>query len=107
MYTICVCVYIYIYIYMEIIRIGSYDMKAEKFHSLPSVSRRIKKACGALEFSKNPNPRNQECQCRRVVVVFSHSVVSDSLQPHGLQHTRLTCPSPSSGACSNSCPLSQ
>ena len=30
-----------------------------------------------------------------------------SLQPHGLQHTRLPCPSLSPGACSNSCPLSQ
>ena len=35
---------------------------------------------------------------------FSHSVVSDSLWPHGLQHARLPCPSPTSGACSNSCP---
>ena len=34
-------------------------------------------------------------------------VVSDSLQPHGLQHARLPCPSPTSGACSNSCPWSQ
>ena len=32
--------------------------------------------------------------------------MSDSLRPHGLQHTRLPCPSPSPGACSNSCPLS-
>ena len=38
---------------------------------------------------------------------FSHSVMSNSLQPHGLQHTRLPCPSPSPGACSNSCPLNQ
>ena len=38
---------------------------------------------------------------------FSHSVVSDSLWPHGLQHARLSCPSPTPGACSNSCPLSQ
>ena len=30
-------------------------------------------------------------------VQFSHSVVSDSLQPHGLQHARLPCPSPASG----------
>ena len=30
----------------------------------------------------------------------------DSLQPHGLQHTRLPCPSPSPGVCSDSCPLS-
>ena len=35
------------------------------------------------------------------------SVVSDSLRPHGLQHTRPPCPSPTPGACSNSCPLSQ
>ena len=38
---------------------------------------------------------------------FSHSVMSDSLWPHGLQHARLPCPSPTPGACSNSCPLSQ
>ena len=30
-----------------------------------------------------------------------------TLQPHGLQHTRLPCPSPSPWVCSNSCPLSQ
>ena len=32
--------------------------------------------------------------------------MSDSLWPHGLQHTRLRCPSPSPGVCSNWCPLS-
>ena len=40
-------------------------------------------------------------------VQFSHSATSDSLWPHGLQHTRLPCPSPTPGACSNSCPLSR
>ena len=35
-------------------------------------------------------------------VQFSHSVRSDSLQPHGLQRTRLPCPSPTPGTCSNS-----
>ena len=40
-------------------------------------------------------------------VPFSRSVLSNSLRPHGLQHTRLPCPSPTPGACSNSCPLSQ
>ena len=39
-------------------------------------------------------------------VQFSCSVVSDSLWPHGLQHARLPCPSPTPGACSNSCPSS-
>ena len=42
-----------------------------------------------------------------VSVQFSLSVVSDSLRPHGLQHTRLPYPSPTPRAYSNSCPLSQ
>ena len=33
--------------------------------------------------------------------------MSSSLRPHGLQYTRLPCPSPTPGACSNSCPLSR
>ena len=40
-------------------------------------------------------------------VQFSHSVISDSLPPQGLQQTRLPCPLPTPRACSNSCPLSQ
>ena len=42
-----------------------------------------------------------------ISVQFSSPVMSDSLWPHGLQHTRLPCPSPTPGACSNSCPLSR
>ena len=41
------------------------------------------------------------------LLLFSHSVVSDSLWPHGLQHIRLPCPSVFPRVCSNSCPLSQ
>ena len=40
------------------------------------------------------------------LVQFSYSVVSDSWWPHGLQYSRLPCPSPSPGAYSNSCPSS-
>ena len=40
-------------------------------------------------------------------VQFSRSDMSDSLWPHGLQHARLPCPSPTPGACSNSCPLNR
>ena len=39
-------------------------------------------------------------------VQFSCSVVSDSLRPHGLQHSRPPCPSPTPGAYSNLCCLS-
>ena len=42
-----------------------------------------------------------------VMLLFSHSVGSDSFWPHGLQHNRLPCPSPSPRACSKSCSLSQ
>ena len=41
------------------------------------------------------------------MLLFSCSVASESLEPHGLQHARLPCPSPPTGACSNSCPSSQ
>ena len=41
------------------------------------------------------------------IVQFSHSVVSDSLWPHGLQHARPSCPSPTPGAYPNPCPLNQ
>ena len=40
-------------------------------------------------------------------VQFSRSVVSDSLRPHGLQHARPPCPSPTPRVYSNSCPLSR
>ena len=41
------------------------------------------------------------------MLFFSRSVVSDSLQPHGLWHTRLSCSSPSPRACSSSYPFSR
>ena len=44
---------------------------------------------------------------KEMLLLFNRSVVSDSLRLCGLQHARLPCPSPSLGACSNSCPLSQ
>ena len=46
-------------------------------------------------------------QFSRKWVQFSCSVVSNSLRPHGLQHTRPPCPSPTPGVYSNSCPLSR
>ena len=44
---------------------------------------------------------------RVIGVQVSRSVVSDSLRPHGLQHARLPCPTPTLRAYSNSFPLSQ
>ena len=41
------------------------------------------------------------------ILLFSRSVMSESLPPHGLQHARFPCPSPTPRVCSNSCSLSQ
>ena len=48
-----------------------------------------------------------KCQSTNQFSQFSHLVVSDSLRPHGLQHASPTCPSPTPGVFSNSCPLSR
>ena len=41
------------------------------------------------------------------LLLFSHPVMPDSLQPHGRQHTGPLCPSPSPKVCPSSCPLHQ
>ena len=50
------------------------------------------------------NSEGEQIQCQITGFKFTRSVVSNSLQLHGLQHVRLPCPSPTLGACSNSCP---
>ena len=59
--------------------------------------------------SKNSTRWSCKFWCRncRSSVQFSCLVVSNSLRPHGLQHARPPYPSPTPGAYSNSCPLSQ
>ena len=50
---------------------------------------------------------SKKSSCKSMLLLFSRQVVSESLWPHGLQHTRFPCPSPTPGAYSNSCPSSQ
>ena len=52
------------------------------------------------------NSTFRKLRCPISSVHFSHTIVSDSLQPHRLQHTRFPCPSPAPRAYSNSCPSS-
>ena len=42
-----------------------------------------------------------------LLLLLTHQVVSDSSEPHGLQHAKLLCPSPSPRVCPSSCPLSR
>ena len=58
-------------------------------------------------YQRNANQNSNEVPPHTAQNQFSHSVESDSLQPHGLQHARIPCPSPTPGACSNSCLSSQ
>ena len=62
---------------------------------------------GAFLRPLNKSKQSQHVQPLTVglflLVVVSHSAMFNSLWPHGLQHARLPCPSPTPRACSNSC----
>ena len=62
-----------------------------------------------MEVPLKPEHLKQTQHCKSTIssVQFSHSVVSDSLQPHELQHARPPCPSPTPGVHPNSCPSSR
>ena len=63
-----------------------------------------------LEFpasQKRNLPSSLGLKTLMLLLLFNPSVVSNSLRPHGLQHARLLCPSPTPRACSNSSPSSQ
>ena len=60
----------------------------------------------ALVENQEARVENLSLHLKALLLLFSRSVMSVSLQPHGLKHARLPCPSLSLGVCSNSCPLS-
>ena len=68
-----------------------------------------KKKKEKIALHRSTLPKAGETQIQKITSVSScsYSVMSNSLWPHGLQHTRLPCPLPTPGACSNSCPLSR
>ena len=71
---------------------------------MENLWRKHEESMGLAQF----DPDSPTCQTFQIIehaVLFSHSVMYHSLWPHGLQHTRLPCPSPIPGA--YSCPLSR
>ena len=70
-----------------------------------SVSFNLKSSYIAISVKLQKCPANLTSLVQSVQ--FSHSVVSDSLQPHEPQHTRPPCPSPTPGVHPNLCPLSR
>ena len=67
----------------------------------------LESTCAYLFFGKTWDVCISLCFWKAILLLFSFSVVSNSLQLHGLQHTKFPCHSPSPRVCSNSCPLSQ
>ena len=79
-------------------------------HNVHIPARKQRKKKGKVTsplFKGIPRNLNLSLLLKSHWVQFSHSVTSDSLQPHGLQYARPPCPSPTPGAYWNSCPLSQ
>ena len=67
------------------------------------------KATGCFELARLGFPPSAETRTRAKFILwllFSRSVMSNCLGPHGLQHARLPCQSPTPKVCSNACPLS-
>ena len=99
-----------IQVHLEYARVNLGIRTKESFMSPYSRAKNPAKLCVAekgldeVEMRMRP-PRNFPQQCGGLL--FSHWVVSNTLQPNGLQHARLPCPSPSPRVCSNSCPLRQ
>ena len=61
----------------------------------------------SMEFKVSEDKTGNSQLYKLSSVQFNHSVVSDFFWPHGLQPTRLPCPSPTPGVYSNSCPSSR
>ena len=80
--------------------------------ALEGIERALKKAGRKSQWPRTPATEVGEWSSVPITqallsLLFSHSVVSDSLRPHGLPHARLPGPLPSPEACSNSCLLSR
>ena len=95
-------VYVYVYVYMCVCIYIYLSLSHSKFPDLSPwyllLSADLGSPSKILRVIGNTDLTIHRSYCQ-----FSCSVVSDSLQPHGQQHTRLPHPSPTPGACSNSC----
>ena len=82
-------------------------LMAESEEELQSLLKKVKEEGETVGLKLNIQKTKIMASSPISSVQFSHSVVSDSLQPHELQHTRPPCPSPTPGVHPDSCPSSQ
>ena len=85
---------------------GGTTLRAESKEELRSLLMKVKEESEKAGLKLNIQKTKIMVSGPVSSVQFSHSVVSDSLWPHGLQQARLPCSSPTPRACSNSCPSS-
>ena len=96
----------------ELPALAIYQTLDDKWDTLPITEvllEQVQNFCdgflkGKVQVSKKLQVKQVEVFFPLSSVQFRCSVMSDSLQPHRLQNARLPCPSPTPGACSNSCP---
>ena len=81
--------------------------KAFLLHLIKAWERTSKKWIGSTDYEIWKVKLDKSKRSSNSPVQFSCSVMSNSLQPHGLQHARPPCPSPTPRVYSNSCPLSR
>ena len=99
----------------ELPALAIYQTLDDKWDTLPITEvllEQVQNFCdgflkGKVQVSKKLQVKQVEVFSPLSSVQFRCSVMSDSLQPHRLQNARLPCPSPTPGACSNSCPSNQ
>ena len=84
-----------------------YKLCDNKMYNLEEMEKFLKYTVSHLSFSSYSKNREEGIFEAKSVSQFSRSVMSDSLQPHELQHARPPCPSPTPGVHSNSCPSSR
>jgi len=102
-------VYIYIHIYICMYIYLNHCIYLKVIHCKSTILQFLKNASlfMALRCLKSSTDCPVHIEKSLSSVQFSHTVMSDTLRPHGLQHARPPCPSPAPRACSNSCPLSK
>ena len=78
-------------------RMRNYSKESSKISTVAAKHTRVTPGNSGIHVCPDDFPINAAGMF--ILLLFSHSIVSNSFRPHGLQHARLPCPSPSPGAC--------
>ena len=94
-------------IHLALFALGMEGMRHKTTWLLDGDARQPPEPAALREEPGNASQMAWEGREEDALLLFSRSVVCDSLRPQGLQHARFPCPSPTPGVCSDSCPLSR